>query len=275
MANEDVRKRHGTMDESTYYRDHWVRVEPERAAAYEEMFRWRPQMEPLIAPAALEPGLVVVDYGCGPGGLAIELARRVGERGHVHAVDINTVFVEQTRMAAVSEGIADRVTVHHIDADRVPLADQSADRVLCKNVLEYVDDVTATLREFRRVLRPGGLAHVTDSDWGMLVVEPLGPERVEEMFAAARMAYRTPLIGRKLFGCMKNAGFRDVRVQVLATSDTQGLLAPIVWNMANYARESERLQVAHIDAFLADLQRAIADGTYLLVLPQFLVTGAA
>ena len=70
------------MDDSTYYRDHWVRVEPERVAAYEEMFRWRPQMEPLIAPAALEPGLVVVDYGCGPGGLAIELARRVGAGGH-------------------------------------------------------------------------------------------------------------------------------------------------------------------------------------------------
>jgi len=263
------------MDDSTYYRDHWVRVEPERVAAYEEMFRWRPQMEPLIAPAALEPGLVVVDYGCGPGGLAIELARRVGAGGHVHAVDINAVFVERTRTAAVNEGVSDRVTVHQIDADRVPLPDRSVDRVICKNVLEYVDDVTATLREFRRVLRPGGLAHVTDSDWGMLVVEPLGPERVVEMFAAASLAYRTPLIGRRLFGCMKGAGFRDVRLQVLATSDTQGFFAPIVWNMANYARESGRLPAATIDTFLADLQQAIADGTYLLVLPQFLVTGTA
>jgi hypothetical protein len=74
---------------------------------------------------------------------------------------------------------------------------------------------------------------------------------------------------------MKSAGFHDVRVQVLATSDTQGLFAPIVWNMANYARESGRLPVATIDTFLTDLQQAVADGTYLLVLPQFLVTGTA
>jgi 2-polyprenyl-3-methyl-5-hydroxy-6-metoxy-1,4-benzoquinol methylase len=121
----------GSMSDSTYYRDHWLEVEPERVAAYEEMFAWRPQMEPLLAPAQLEPGLVVVDYGCGPGLLAMELARRVVPGGHVHAVDINAPFVRRTRERAAAQGVADRVTVHQIGEDRIPRARQR-DQVICK-----------------------------------------------------------------------------------------------------------------------------------------------
>ena len=46
--------------------------------------------------------------------------------------------------------------------------------------MEYVSDVAATLAEFRRVVKPGGLAHVIDSDWGLLAVEPLGAERLAD-----------------------------------------------------------------------------------------------
>jgi ubiquinone/menaquinone biosynthesis C-methylase UbiE len=260
--------------ESTYYRDHWLEVEPERVGAYEEMFRWRPQMEPLLAGAALAEGQVVVDYGCGPGQLTVELARRVGETGRVHGIELNDLFARRARERAQAEGVGERVSVHHIRKDEVPLPDESADRVICKNVLEYVDDPASTLSQFHAVLRPGGLAHAIDSDWGMLVVEPLGPERIAELFAAARHAYRTPLVGRRLYGLFRAAGFREVRVQVLASADTRGHMAPVVLNMAQYARASGRLPAARVEALVADLRAAIEAGTYLQVLPQFLVTGA-
>jgi len=260
---------------NTYYRDHWLTVEPERLEAYEEMFRWRPQMEPLLEPAALAPGQAVVDYGCGPGHLALELARRVGAGGRVHAVDINREFLERTERRASEAGVGDRLEVHRARQDRIPLPDASVDRVICKNVLEYVDDPAASLADFRRVLRPGGLAHVIDSDWGMLVVEPLGPERIAELFAAARLAYQTPLIGRALFGVFRSAGFEEVQVRVVAGADTSGRSAPVVFNMASYARASGSLPEPRIDALLDDLRAAIADGSYMMVLPQFLVTGRA
>jgi ubiquinone/menaquinone biosynthesis C-methylase UbiE len=263
------------MDPDSYYRDHWVEIEPERLEAYEAMFQWRPELEPLLAPAAIEEGLVVVDYGCGPGGLAVELARRVGPSGHVHGVDLNAEFAKRARERAAREGMAERVTVHHVMEDRIPLDDDSCDRVVCKNVLEYVPDVGATLREFCRVLRPGGLAHATDSDWGMLIVEPLGPDRMARLFEAASVAYRTPLIGRKLFGAFRAAGLREVRVEVRALADTLGLLSPVLHNMASYARASGRMDPNEIDRLLDELSRSIDEGTYLLVLPQFLVTGTA
>ena len=263
------------MSEATYYRDHWLTVEPERLDAYEEMFRWRPQLEPLLAPARLEPGLTVVDYGCGPGHLAVELARRVGARGRVLALDLNAEFLKRTSERAAAGGLADRVTVIPVTGDVLPVEPGSVDRVICKNVLEYVDDPATTLVQFRRALRPHGLAHVIDSDWGLLAVEPLGPEQGAELFAAARHAYKTPHIGRQLHGLFRAAGFRDVQLQVLANADVKGHMAAVVLNMVGYARASGKLPGAKLDAIVAELRGAIDAGRYLLLLPQFLVTGAA
>jgi ubiquinone/menaquinone biosynthesis C-methylase UbiE len=263
------------MNDETYYKDHWVEIEPERLEAYEQMFEWRPQNAPLLDPAGLAPGQTVVDYGCGPGGLAVELARRVAPNGRVHGVDLNEAFLERARARAQREGAEALIDWHQTDGVHIPLASHLADRLVCKNVMEYVPDVAATLAEFRRVLKPGGLAHVIDSDWGLLVVEPLGVERLAELFDAAKHAYKTPHIGRKLWGAMRAAGFRDVRVKILASADTKGHMAPIVFNMMSYARASGRLPETTLEALAADLQRSLADGTFLLILPQFLVSGTA
>ena len=95
----------------TYYRDHWLSVEPERLEAYERMFVWRKELEPLLAPAQIAEGLSVVDYGYGPGHLSVELARRVGRGGRVHALDINSEFLTRTRARADAEGVGEQMSV--------------------------------------------------------------------------------------------------------------------------------------------------------------------
>lgn len=257
----------------SYYRDHWVEVEAERMARYEAMFQWRDGHEALIAPAGIGPGQVVVDYGCGPGGLALELARRVGERGRVIGLDINPDFLTRTRALAAAQGLDERIDTLALAGERIPLEDSSADRIVCKNVLEYVPDPERTIAEFHRVLRPGGLAHASDSDWGAVIFEP-GGELFARIMGAAGIAFRTPLIGRRLYGFFRRAGFEEVRVQVLASADTTGALEGVLKNMASYARTSGRLDEREIDAFVAAVDDSLANGTYFAVLPQFLVTGS-
>lgn len=263
------------MDETTYYRDHWVEVEPERLAAYKEMFKWRPEMAPLLAPADLQPGQTVVDYGCGPGGLLLELARRASSSGHVHGVDLNPEFVDIARKVMAEAGFGGFSSVHHAPDDRIPLAEASVDRLVCKNVMEYVPDIATTLREFRRVMKPGGKTHIIDSDWGMLVVEPLGAEKIAELFDAAKLAYHTPHAGRMLYSEMKKAGFGDVSVKILANPDTKGHMQLVLHNMVNYAKIGGRIDPKRADQLLAEVKQSIADGLFMLVLPQFLVTGQA
>jgi len=257
----------------SYHRDHWITIDDERLEAYDRMFRWRPEMDVLIRPAEIAAGQTVLDYGCGPGWLAIELARRVGPAGAIDAVDLNAAFLARAAENAAAEGMAERIRFHRAEGDRIPLGDASVDRAIAKNVLEYVSDLDATLRDLRRVIRRGGRLHVVDSDWGMLAVEPLGADDIAELFAAASAAYKTPLIGRKLYGALRKAGFSDVKIEILASADTRGHFSPIVFNMASYARASGKMEEARIDRLLSTVRASIEDGSYLLVLPQFLVTG--
>ena len=73
----------------SYYKDHWLDIEPDRLDRYEAMFKWSLTAERVLAPADVGPGQTIADFGCGPGYAAVELAKRVGAGGHVHALDIN------------------------------------------------------------------------------------------------------------------------------------------------------------------------------------------
>jgi SAM-dependent methyltransferase len=192
----------------------------------------------------------------------------------VHALDVNADFVERSRAVAAELGVSERVTVHHLSGDRFPLADGACDRALAKNVLEYVPDVDATLRELRRVLRPGGMLTAMDSDWAFVLIEPLTPDETRELFAAASPAFREPLIGRKLRAAFRRAGFHDVRVDIAASADDTGFLRPIVENMLGYARNFGTLSEGRCAELAARVDAAIASGDYLAVLPQFVVRGA-
>ncbi|MYE80287.1 MAG: methyltransferase domain-containing protein [Gammaproteobacteria bacterium] len=264
------------MDIDTYYTDHWKHIEEERIARYERMFEWRDGQAALLAPAAIEAGHRVLDFGSGPGFMALAIADIVGESGRVHGVDINARFVaDATRRA---EGRA-HVSFHHVTGAGLPLPDAAVDRVVCKNVLEYVPDLDTTLAELRRVLAPEGRIHIMDSDWGFVVVEPWGKENVDRYFAAASVAFREPHIGRKAQGLLAKHGFDDIEVRIQAFADTQGRSLPVIRNMRTYidaaleAGGETGLSSDEADALLAQAERAVAEGTFLFSLPQFLVTG--
>jgi ubiquinone/menaquinone biosynthesis C-methylase UbiE len=219
------------MDPNRYFEEHWREIEPERLERYELMFTWRPEHEALIAPAHIQAGQTVLDFGSGPGHLAVELADRVGADGHVHGVDVNADFVARSRQRAEGAGLADRLTFHHVTGHELPLEDDSMDRVICKNVLEYVPDLGATLGELRRVQPEGAL-----------------PEVVSEFFGAAAHAFREPNIGRKLRAALLRAGYRDVEVAVQPVVDTSGITRVVLQNMASYIRGFETLPVARVES---------------------------
>ncbi|MYA17300.1 MAG: methyltransferase domain-containing protein, partial [Gammaproteobacteria bacterium] len=205
------------MSENTFYTDHWREIDGERVARYERMFVWREGHEALLAPLDLRPGSRVLDYGCGPGFVTEGMAGIVGSTGRAYGVDLNASFV--TNASNRNTG-SDNISFHQVDGDRIPLDDATVDRLLCKNVLEYVPDVQTTLAEFRRVLEPGGRFLLIDSDWGFVAVEPWGREGTKRFFDAAAPAFREPEIGRRRRTHVRNAGFADVDVRVQAGGDT-------------------------------------------------------
>lgn len=258
----------------TYHKDHWVEIEPERLAKYESLFAMDDaRADATLGPVDVQAGETVLDFGCGPGYVATHLARRVGPDGHVHALDVNAEFVTRARQVAAEAGLSDRITVHHSVDETIPLEAASVDRVYSRNVLEYVPDVDAVLSELARVLRPGGTMVASDSDFGFIVVEPFSAEEVREIFEAAAPAFKDPNIGRKLRAAFGRAGHVDVTVQVVTSVDTRGHLRTVVENMLGYGLAFDRMTEARAAHFRGRLEDALANGTFMAVLPQWWVTG--
>ena len=254
----------------TYFTDHWREIEEERLERYEQLFVWNDAQRVLLAPADLQLGQRVLDVGCGPGFFAGGLAEIVGPEGQVDGVDINQRFVSDANARFADDP---RLAFHHLVDHTLPFADGTFDRVICKNVLEYVPDVAATFAEIFRVMAPGGRVHVIDSDWGFVVVQPWPSQTVYRFFEAASAAFNEPYIGRRAAGYMRDAGFTAPQVQLSPFVDQRGRGLAVLKNMAGYIRTFGTMPEAEVNELIGQVETALAEDRFLFCLPQFLVTG--
>lgn len=95
-------------------------------------------------------GKVVVDFGCGHGDGAIELAEQGFQS--VVGIDIRPNLLESARQRAADAGVSDRCRF----AERLP--DESADVVVSIDSFEHFEDAPAVLDSIANLLVPGGLA---------------------------------------------------------------------------------------------------------------------
>jgi len=79
-------------------------------------------------------------------------------------------------------------------------------------------------------------------------------------------------MGRNLYGVARQAKFKKVKIQVLTSLDTVGRLKPIVDTVASYAKKSGNLEPEFIEDVLGSIDGAIAEGKYLAIAPQFVLT---
>ncbi len=123
-----------------------------------------------------DPDMTIVDLGCGMARLAFQLFNFLNARGRYIGID-----VVRDSMAWCQKNITPQhpnFTFHHFDAFnelynpygcyrtkdfRMPAADRSVDRIFLSSVFTHLleDEVMHYLREFRRVLKPDGLAHAS------------------------------------------------------------------------------------------------------------------
>lgn len=112
-----------------------------------------------------DPGLPILDAGCGSGQNAIHLARR----GHaVHAVDFAEPVLEAARRNVAEAGLAGRVRFGREDLLSLSFPDGAFPAVLCWGVLMHIAEVEAALSELARVVAPGGVLILSEINLGSL-----------------------------------------------------------------------------------------------------------
>jgi SAM-dependent methyltransferase len=116
----------------------------------------------------------VLDAGCGVGSIALDLAPTIAP-GRIFGIDVDPEQIEVARKSAAERRI-DNAEFATASVYELPFDDESFDVVYANAVLFYLREPRRALGEFRRVLRPGGLAAVTDDDLGTVVISPDRPE---------------------------------------------------------------------------------------------------
>jgi len=158
-----------------------------------------------------KPGIAVLDCGCGPGSITLDLARLV-KPGAVVGVDAQGEQFAESRDIAAREGLAVRFEAASVTA--LPFSDASFDAVFSHALFEHLPDPGAAAREIARVLKPGGFAALRSPDWGGFLLHPYPPP-VERAIAIYRaMQTRNggdTQAGRKLPSVLRAAGFAPIR----------------------------------------------------------------
>ena len=119
---------------------------------------------------SLRPGLDLLDVGCGPGTITVDLAARVAPGpggGHRRLRRSAGRGAGRRRARRASPSRSRSATSTRSTAD-----DDSFDVVHAHQVLQHLTDPVAALREMARVCRPGGVIAVRDVDYGAFVTFP-------------------------------------------------------------------------------------------------------
>lgn len=159
----------------------------------------------------LRPGLSVLDVGCGPGTITVDLARAVAP-GRVLGIDPAPDAVDAARAEARARGV-DTVEFAVGDVYALDLPDASVDVVHAHQVLQHLADPVAGLVEMRRVCRPDGLVAARDADYGAMTWFPADHrlERWNELYRRqARANGGEPDAARHLLAWAHRAGFTSV-----------------------------------------------------------------
>ena len=201
-----------------------------------------PVRDTVLDKAQLRLGDTVLDVGAGDGLIAFGALERLSPSGHVIFTDISQDLLDHCRAAAAAEGQLDRCSFVLASADSLTgIADCSVDVVTTRSVLIYVKDKAAALREFYRVLRPGGrvsvyepinvLMHDPDRFLGYDIT-PIKPlvDKVEALYQSIQPPGEDPMLDfddRDLVRHAEQAGFAqiDLELRVTVKSQTQ----PIRW----------------------------------------------
>ncbi len=120
--------------------------------------------EKVIQHSGIQKGMQVLEIGCGSGALTTFVARAVGNKGNVYALDIQPKMLQQLENKLSQPENRDITNIKLIESSAydLPFDDNSLDLVFMITVFGEIPDQNKALQEIKRVLKPGGILAITE-----------------------------------------------------------------------------------------------------------------
>jgi SAM-dependent methyltransferase len=218
------------------------------------------------------PGQTVVDIGAGTGSETQRLAIAVGPEGRAVGIEPHAELrTEAVRRAAAAGSTAEFMPG---DALSLPLPDASVDVVRSERVFQHLADPQLAAREVARVLRPGGVAVILDTDWGTMLAHPADAAVLRRYTDAFQSTVANPFSGRQLRGWLTRAGLEveeDVGSAALVLTAEHIRGQGFVGAGANFAVSAGALSQDEADALVSGLAEAAAAGEAFVAVTMFAV----
>jgi len=170
----------------------------------------------------LHSGMSLLDCGCGPGSVTIDLAELV-KPGEVVGVDMAEVQLEHARTNASARGVSN-LRFETANIYELPFPDHTFDAVFSHAVVEHLSDPIKALKEQYRVLKPGGILGIRDADRAGEIFWPQVPALVNLLETTWNRLMQhngaAPFIGRRLRSLLNEIGLK--RVEASASFECHG-----------------------------------------------------
>lgn len=224
--------------------------------------------------ARLDPGSStrVVDLGCGTGVVARALARREPAPAAILGVDRDSVLIERAGELAAAEGLGGRVHFVVGDVERLDLPSASFDAATAHTVLTHVENPGRMLSEAARVLRPGGLLALFDSDYASWTFDCSDQSLAVEVEAALHRYFSAdPWLLRRLPAMAVRSGFEavDVLPFVRVEAGRGDYWLQAARKYAPRLVAASRLSAERSEAWLVAMEDASAGGTFFASLTSY------
>lgn len=151
----------------------------------------------------------ILDVGCGVGITSCYIAKNYGCK--VVGVDISEKMISRAKERAKREGVQDRVEFRIADAQDLPFENGLFEIVISESVTAFIKDKQKAMKEYLRVLKPGGYVGLNEATW---IKTP--PAELIEYISRITGAEPENLEGWK--GLLENSGLKDVEMRIYKSS---------------------------------------------------------
>jgi ubiquinone/menaquinone biosynthesis C-methylase UbiE len=224
----------------------------------------------------IQEGSQVLDVGCGPATDTLLFAKFIGLNGRVVGVDCDPMMVEEANTELAKHKAAKNV--RHIvgDVHSLPFSDSEFDRVHAERLFQVLPktDAPKVFSELHRVLKPGGIIVLVDTDWASTSVNYSNFELERQLIQFFGVHMRpNGFAARHLPEMLNQEAYQDIKIEVMPVVTRDFKQSPFGNWLTTEATNAGVATKQEMECWQKELEEKNSQGTFLSHTNMIIVAG--